>query len=65
MEYDGRSQVDFFSSHPKQQRKLEEVINATQPESKIQKLKDLCQTRWIEQIDALDDFQVLYPSIVH
>ena len=32
----------FFSSHRKRQRKLEKAINATQPESKIQKLKDLC-----------------------
>ena len=55
----------FFSSHPKRQRKLEEAINATQPESKIQKLKDLCRTRWIQQIDALNGFQALYPSIVH
>ena len=37
----------FFSSHPKRQRKLEEAIETTQPESRIQKLKDLCRTRWI------------------
>ena len=38
----------FFSSHPKQQRKLEEAIDATKLESKIQKLKDLCRTHWIQ-----------------
>ena len=54
----------FFSSHPKRQRKLEEAIETTQPESRIQKLKDLCRTRWIQRIDALDRFQVLYTSIV-
>ena len=54
----------FFSAHPKRQRKLEEAIEATQPEAKVQKLKDLCRTRWIQRIDALDRFQVLHPSIV-
>ena len=54
----------FFSAHPKRQRKLEEAIDATQPESSVRKLKDLCRTRWIERIDALDRFQTLHPSIV-
>ena len=51
----------FFAAHPKRQRKLEET---TQPESSVRKLKDLCRTRWIERIDALDRFQALHPSIV-
>ena len=54
----------FFSAHPKRQRKLEEAIDATQPESSIHKLKDLCRTRRIERIDALHWFQTLHPSIV-
>ena len=54
----------FFSAHPKRQRKLEDAINTTQPESSVRKLKDLCRTRWIERIDALDRFQTLHPSIV-
>ena len=54
----------FFSAHPKRQRKLEEAIETTQPESSVRKLKDLCRTRWIERIDALDRFQELHPSIV-
>ena len=54
----------FFSAHPKRQRKLEEAIETTQPESKIKKLKDLCRTRWVQRIDALDRFQLLHPSIV-
>ena len=53
----------FFSAHPKRQRKLEEAIDSTQPQSSIHKLKDLCRTRWIERIDALDRFKTLYPSI--
>ena len=35
----------FFFAHPKWQKKLEEAIQNTQPESSVQKLKDLCRTR--------------------
>ena len=54
----------FFFAHPKRQNKLEEAIHSTQPESKVTKLKDLCRTRWIERIDALDRVKCLYSSIV-
>ena len=54
----------FFSAHPKRQGKLEDAIETTQPESSVHKLKDLCRTRWIERIDALDRFQALHLSIV-
>ena len=40
----------FFSSHPKQQTKLEEVMETTQLEAKIHKLKDLCCTQWISKL---------------
>ena len=46
--------LSFFSAHPKRQEKLEEAIQNAQPESKVLKLKDLCRTRWIECINALD-----------
>ena len=51
----------FFSAHPKRQPKLEEAIDATQPQSSVHKLKDLCRTRCI---DALDRFKKLHSSIV-
>ena len=54
----------FFFAHPKRQKKLEDAIHSTQPDSKVQKLKDLCRTRWIERIDALDRIKNLYSSIV-
>ena len=54
----------FFSAHPKRQKKLEDAIENTQPESSVSKLKDLCRTRWIERIDALDRFQKLHSSVV-
>ena len=54
----------FFSAHPKRQRKLEEAIENTQPESSAHKLKDMCRTRWIERIDALQRFLKLHSSVV-
>ena len=54
----------FFSAHPKRQRKLEEALDTTLPESSIHKLKDLCCMRWVQHIDALNQFQTLHPSIV-
>ena len=54
----------FFSAHPKRQKKLKEAIDSSQPSSSVHRLKDLCCTRWVERIDALDRFQTLHPSIV-
>ena len=54
----------FFSAHHKRQKKFEEAIENTQPESHVRKLKDLCRPRWIKKIDALDRFQVLHSSVV-
>ena len=54
----------FFFAYPKQKRKLKEAIETTQPESSVRKLKDLCRTRRIKRIDALQRFQQLLPSVV-
>ena len=54
----------FFSVHPKRQRKLEEAIDQTQVGSAVKKLKDLCCTRWVERIDALDRFKKLHSSLI-
>ena len=43
---------------------LESAISDNQPESAVFKLKDLCRTRWVQRIDALNVFQSLHPSIV-
>ena len=51
----------FFFAHPKRQKKLEEAIQNTQPESNVVKLKDLCRTRWIKRPDRI---KKLYSSIV-
>ena len=49
----------YFSAHPKRQKKLEEAIQNAQPEANVLKLKDLCRTRWIEHIDALDPVKMV------
>lgn len=56
----------FFAAHPKRQRKLEESIDNTPMSTMlaVKKLKDLCRTRWVERIDALDRFRKLLPCIV-
>lgn len=54
----------YFNAHPKRQRILEKSIDDTQPGSAVHKSKDLCRTRWVQQLDALNLFQSLYPSIV-
>ena len=54
----------FFAVHPKRQRAFEHAIAETQPSSKVQKLKDLCRTRWVQRIDALQVFQSLHLSVV-
>lgn len=54
----------FSAAHPKCQRALEKVIPETQPESSIEKLKDLCHTRWIQHIDSLQIFHHYTPQLL-
>ena len=54
----------FYAAHPKRQKALEKAIEDTQPESSIRKVKDLCRTRWVQRIHALQSFMILHPSIV-
>ena len=54
----------FFDTHPKRHVALERVIEENQLRSRVTKLKDLCRTRWVQRIDALQTFQSLHPSIV-
>ena len=54
----------FFFAHPKRQKALERAIESTQPDTTKRKLKDLCRTRWVQRLEALDTFQQLLPSVV-
>ena len=53
----------FFHAHPKHQRKHEKQ-DTTTPTSSVHKLKDLCRTRWVERIDAVQRFKDLFCSIL-
>lgn len=54
----------FFDAHPKRQLALEKAINETQPAANKKKLGDLCRTRWVQRLDALEAFQQLHSSVV-
>ena len=54
----------FFSAHPKRQTALEKTISETQPTSKVCKLKDMCRTRWVQRIDAIQVFKSLHQRTV-
>ena len=41
----------FFAAHPKRQGKFEKAIKHNQPGLTVNKLKDLCRTRWVERIE--------------
>ncbi|XP_065199035.1 uncharacterized protein LOC135830743 [Sycon ciliatum] len=63
----------FFKYSPKRQRTMEASMEAenakrkaaNQPPIRAQKLKLLCETRWVERHTALTDFRELYPAVVH
>ena len=54
----------YFDAHPKRQKALEQAIEETQPSSSKTKLGDLCRTRWVQRLDALEVFETLHPSVV-
>ena len=54
----------FFAAHPKRQRALEKAVSDTQPASRVHRLKDLCRTRWVQRIDAIQVFCSLHQSTV-
>ena len=54
----------FFAAHPKRQTALEKAISDTHPTSKVHKLKDMCRTRWVQRIDAIQVFKSLHQCMV-
>ena len=60
----GRQSVSILCCHPKRQRALELAISDTQSSLSVHKLKDLCRTRWVQRIDALQVFCSLHQSTV-
>ena len=54
----------FFEGHPKRQVKLEEAVTKIAPETNHMKLKNMCRTRWVQRLDALETFCELLSSII-
>ena len=50
----------FFSNSPKRQLALEKWIDSVLPEENRKKLKELCQTRWVERHEAFEVFSDLF-----
>lgn len=53
----------FFSNSPKRQLELEKNIQSTESAT-AKKLVNLCKTRWVARIDALEVFHNLFPVVV-
>lgn len=54
----------YFDGHPKRQTALDHAIDLSAVESKKHKLKNVCRTRWVQRIEALETFTELYPAVV-
>ena len=61
---DVKAVSDYFNSSPKRADYLKTNIVQIFPKDKHMKLIDLCRTRWIERLVALDRFQELYEAIM-
>ena len=61
---DVKAVSDYFNSSPKLADYLKTNIVQIFPKDKHTKLIDLCRTRWIERLVALDRFQELYEAIM-
>ena len=54
----------FFSDFPKRLAFLQDAIRESTPDSNRTKLRQHCQTKWIEQGDALVVFIELYDAVI-
>jgi len=54
----------FLDGHPKRQTALDRALDSSAVESQKSKLKNVCRTRWVQRIEALETFCELYPAII-
>ena len=54
----------FFDFSPKRQKFLEVVLAEYAPDTRHEKLKGLCKTRWVERHTCLETFLELYKFII-
>ena len=53
----------FFAFSAKRQHLFDRVMYMIHPPSKAKKIKDACQTRWIQRIDSYAVFLELLPAL--
>ena len=56
--------ICFFHYSPKRQAFFERVIEECCQDVKLEKLKGLCRTRWVERHEAYENFKELFPAII-
>ena len=54
----------FFDYYPKRQLAMDKVIDKIEPEAKRKKVGDLCGTRWVQRLEALQTCQKMDLSVV-
>ena len=59
-----RDTVSFINASPKRQALFEAAVRHTCPSTRRQRLKSMCDTRWVERHDAVDCFIELLEATV-
>ncbi|XP_071958098.1 52 kDa repressor of the inhibitor of the protein kinase-like [Antedon mediterranea] len=54
----------FLRNSPKREEFFTEILKVYCPENKVEKLKGLCKTRWVERHTCLDTYKAFYEYIV-
>ena len=54
----------FFHYSPKRQAFFERVLEECCQDVKLEKLKGLCRTRWVERHEAYENFKELFPAVI-
>ena len=54
----------FFHYSPKRQAFFERVLEECCQDVKLEKLKGLCRTRWVERHEAYENVKELFPAVI-
>ena len=54
----------FFHNSPKRQAFFERVLEECCQDVKLEKLKGLCRTLWVERHEAYENFKELFPAVI-
>ena len=56
--------ICFFTIHLKGRLFFERVLEECCQDVKLEKLKGLCRTRWVERHEAYENFKELFPAVI-